>query len=84
MLTFQDRFRSASRRQRRITAQGTVQSNRDGGEPVSQPVTMKDLLATIMHSLMDIGQVRLMPGVSQKVLEAIKKGEPIRGLVRLY
>lgn len=57
------------------------QSSRDGGEPASQPVTMKDLLATIMHSLMDIGQVRLMPGVSQKVLEAITSGEPIRGLV---
>ena len=41
----------------------------------------KDLLATIMHSLMDIGQVRLLPGVSQRVLEAMTKGEPIRGLV---
>jgi hypothetical protein len=57
------------------------QSSRDGGEPASQPVTMKDLLATIMHSLMDIGQVRLMPGVSQRVLEAITRGQPIRGLV---
>ena len=57
------------------------QSSRDGGEPASQPVFMKDLLATVMHSLMDIGQVRLMPGVSQRVLEAITKGQPIRGLV---
>jgi hypothetical protein len=57
------------------------QSSRDGGEPASQPVTMKDLLATIMHTLMDIGQVRLLPGVPQRVLEAITKGEPIRGLV---
>jgi hypothetical protein len=57
------------------------QSSRDGGEPASQPVNMKDLLATIMHSLMDIGQVRLMPGVPQRVLEAITRGEPIRGLV---
>ncbi len=57
------------------------QSSRDGGEPASQPVTMKDLLATIMHSLMDIGQARLLPGVNQRVLEAITKGEPIRGLV---
>lgn len=57
------------------------QSSRDGGEPASQPVTMKDLVATIMHSLLDIGQVRLMPGVPQKVIEAMTKGEPIRGLV---
>jgi len=57
------------------------QSSRDGGEPASQPVTMKDLLATIMHSLLDVGQARLLPGVPQRVIEAISRGEPIRGLV---
>ncbi|HEX2751484.1 MAG TPA: DUF1501 domain-containing protein [Verrucomicrobiales bacterium] len=57
------------------------QSSRDGGEPAAQPVTMKDLLATIMHCLMDVGQVRLMPGAPQRVIEAITRGEPIRGLV---
>jgi Protein of unknown function (DUF1501) len=57
------------------------QSSRDGGEPASQPVTMKDLLATIMHTLLDIGQVRLMPGIPPRVIDAITKGEPIRGLV---
>ena len=57
------------------------QSTRDGGEPASQPVTIQDLLATIMHSLLDIGQVRLMPGVPQRVIQAITQGEPIRGLV---
>ena len=57
------------------------QSSRDGGEPASQTVTMKDLIATVMHSLMDVGQARLLPGVSQRVIEAISRGEPIRGLV---
>ena len=57
------------------------QSSRDGGEPASQPVTMKDLIATIMHSLLDIGEARLLPGVSQRVIEAMTRGEPIRGLV---
>ena len=56
-------------------------SSRDGGEPASHPVTMKDLLATIMHTLLDISQVRLMPGAPQRVLDAITRGEPIRGLV---
>jgi hypothetical protein len=42
---------------------------------------MKDLIATIMHSLLDIGQVRLMPGVPQRVIDAMTKGEPIRGLI---
>lgn len=57
------------------------QSSRDGGEPASDPVTMKDLLATIMHTLLDIGEVRLMPGIPPRVVEAMTKGEPIRGLV---
>ncbi len=57
------------------------QSSRDGGEPASQPITLKDLIATVMHSLMDVGQARLLPGVSQRVIEAITRGEPIRGLV---
>jgi hypothetical protein len=57
------------------------QSSRDGGEPASDPVTMKDLLATVMHCLLDIGAVRLLPGVPQRVIEAMTRGEPIRGLV---
>jgi hypothetical protein len=57
------------------------QSSRDGGEPASQPVTMKDLLATLMHTLVDVGQARLLPGVPPRVIEAITRGEPIRGLV---
>jgi uncharacterized protein (DUF1501 family) len=57
------------------------QSSRDGGEPASQPLTPKDLIATIMHSLLDIGKVRLMPGIPPRVLEAMTKGEPIHGLV---
>ena len=57
------------------------QSSRDGGEPASEPVYMKDLLATIMHTLLDIGEVRLMPGIPQRVIEAMTRGEPIRGLV---
>jgi hypothetical protein len=57
------------------------QSSRDGGEPASDPVTMKDLVATIMHTLLDISAVRLMPGVPQRVVEAMTRGEPIRGLI---
>jgi hypothetical protein len=42
---------------------------------------MKDLLATLMHTLVDVGQARLLPGVPPRVIEAITRGEPIRGLV---
>ena len=62
---------------------GTVigQSTRDGGEPASDPVTIPDLIATIMHTLLHIGEVRLMPGVPKPVIDAISQGTPIRGLV---
>jgi hypothetical protein len=57
------------------------QSTADGGEPASDPVSMADLLATIMHVLVDIGQVRLDAGLPRNLLEAITRGEPIKGLV---
>ena len=55
-------------------------STRDAGEPQSEPIGMDNLLATIMHSLLDIGQVRLMTGLPQDLLRAITTPEPIKGL----
>lgn len=56
-------------------------SSRDGGEPASDPVTIEDLMATIMHTLLDIGEVRLMEGLPPRVMEALTRGQPIRELV---
>ncbi len=44
-------------------------------------LTLHDLTATIMHTLLDIGEARLMDGVPKNVLDAITAGTPIRGLV---
>ena len=57
------------------------QSSRDGGEPASDPVSMADLLATIMHVLLDIGQVRVDAGLPGNLVEAITRGQVIKGLV---
>jgi hypothetical protein len=57
------------------------QSTRNGGEPASQPVTIPDLIATIMHTVLDIGEVRVMDGLPRNLVEAITRGEPIKGLV---
>jgi len=56
-------------------------SSRDGGEPASEPVSIRDLMATVMHTLLDIGEVRVTDGLPQNVLEAVTRGEPIKGLV---
>lgn len=57
------------------------QSTRDAGEPLSEPQSIKNLVATIMHSLIDIGQLRTMPSVPNDVARAIASGEPIPGLL---
>jgi hypothetical protein len=55
-------------------------SSRDAGEPASEPFGNENLLATVMHSLLDLGQVRLMTGLPQDLLRALTTPQPITGL----
>ncbi len=57
------------------------QSTANGGEPASDPVTIQDLMATIMHTLIDIGELRLMDGLPRNLVEALTGGQPIKGLI---
>ena len=57
------------------------QSSRNGGEPADNPVGIPDLMATIMHTLLDIGEVRVTDGLPKNLIEAVTHGEPIKGLV---
>ena len=57
------------------------ESTRDGGEPNSEAVTSSQLLGTIMHTLLDIGEVRLMENLSREVKSLITGSEPIKNLV---
>ncbi|HEV7225474.1 MAG TPA: DUF1501 domain-containing protein [Pirellulales bacterium] len=56
------------------------QSTRDGGQPLSEPVTIKHLLGTVMHTLLDLGEVRIARGVPADVNQALTSAEPIPGL----
>jgi hypothetical protein len=56
-------------------------SSADGGEPASEPVTIANLVATVLHTLLDPGKVRLMPGLSDEVIRTVTQSEPIRELV---
>jgi hypothetical protein len=56
-------------------------SARDGGEPASEPVTVRNLIATIMHTLFNVGEVRLLPGINGDISRVITEGEPIRLLL---
>jgi hypothetical protein len=57
------------------------QSTRDAGEPATEPYGNENLLATVMHTLLDIGQVRLMTGLPQDLLRALTTPQPIAGLL---
>jgi hypothetical protein len=56
------------------------QSTRDGGEPLTDPYTGSNLVATVMNNLFDVSPLRITRGVPNDVLTAITRADPIRGL----
>jgi uncharacterized protein (DUF1501 family) len=56
------------------------QSTSNAGEPQTEPVTLKHLIATIMHGLFDVGQLRLERGLPTDLARVIMDHEPIPGL----
>ncbi len=56
-------------------------SDRNAGEPVSNPVRMQNLIATILHTLFDVGELRLVPGLQREIAQVMTGWQPIPGLV---
>jgi uncharacterized protein (DUF1501 family) len=57
------------------------QSTRDAGEPQTEPMRIKNLLSTILHTLFDVGELRLAPGVPREVATTMTAWDPIPGLL---
>jgi len=55
-------------------------SGRDGGEPQTEPITNKHLMATLLHTLFDVGQLRLAPNLPREFSQIMTAWEPIPGL----
>ena len=55
-------------------------STTNAGDPATDPVTMRHLVSTIMHTLFDVGEVRVTRGVPDDVGRVITGGEPIQAL----
>ena len=55
-------------------------SNKDGAEPQSEPITPKHLMATIMHTLFDVPQLRLAVNLPREFSQTMTSWEPIPGL----
>jgi hypothetical protein len=56
-------------------------STANGGEPADNPVTMRNLVGTIMHTLFDVGKLRLRPDAGNDVAKVITESEPIKQLI---
>jgi hypothetical protein len=57
------------------------QSTRDAGEPLTEPIRPKNLIATILHTLFDVGELRIIPGVPREIAQTMTGWEPIGGLL---
>ena len=55
-------------------------SNRDGSAPQSEPITGQHLIATILHTLFDVGQLRLVPNLPREFAQIMASWAPIPGL----
>ena len=42
-------------------------SSHDAGEPGSDPVHIQNLIATVLHTLFDVGELRLVPGMPPRL-----------------
>ena len=56
------------------------QSTKNIGEPATQPMTIRHLVSTIMHTLFDVGELRVVRGVPRNVLQ-LAEHAPIPGLL---
>ncbi len=58
------------------------QSTRDAGEAASTPVKIPNLISTVLHSVFDVGQLRLMPGIPRELTQQLINVDPIPGLLQ--
>jgi hypothetical protein len=56
-------------------------STPDGGKPATQPLGPDNLLATIVRTLIDNGQARLIPGMPTELLQILDKMEQTPGIL---
>jgi hypothetical protein len=57
------------------------QSMRDAGSPSSTPIRIQNVVATVLHTLLDMGRVRVSPGAPREVAQTMVGWEPIAGLI---
>jgi hypothetical protein len=56
-------------------------SDSNAGAPTTNPVRVQNLIATVLHTLFDVGELRLVPGLPREIAQTMTGWEPIPGLV---
>jgi uncharacterized protein (DUF1501 family) len=56
------------------------QSNRQAGEPQTEPIRIQNLIASVLHTLFDVGELRLVPGAPREIAQTMTAWELIPGL----
>lgn len=56
------------------------QSTRHASEPQTEPIERKDLVTSIMHTLFDLGELRITRGVPSELVQVATAGNIIPGL----
>ncbi|QDT40008.1 hypothetical protein Pan241w_00610 [Gimesia alba] len=56
------------------------QSTRHASEPQTEPIERKDLVTSIMHTLFDLGELRITRGVPNEIVQVATAGNIIPGL----
>ncbi len=49
--------------------------------PASEPIGLDHLLATVLHTVFDVGQLRLQVNIPRPIVQILERAEPIRELV---
>ena len=57
------------------------QSTRNVGEPLTEPIRINRLLATIMHTLFEVGELRITQSVPSDIRRTADNWDPIPGLL---
>ncbi len=55
-------------------------ADKRNGEPTDHPVSPKDMMGTIFHTLFDMGQLRVARGLPRDLIQKMENMKPIEGL----
>jgi uncharacterized protein (DUF1501 family) len=63
------------------TGQAIGQSSRNNDVPLTDPIGTDQLLGTVMHTLFDVGLLRLSSSIPREILSKVESSPPIAGLL---